>query len=89
MFETSFLQQFVGDYDAPGLPWTIALSGGNSLQLQFPGAPVRKLIPSHGNRFDVQDLTGVSLEFKQGPDGQVQEIILYTPDSVSVIPKKK
>ena len=34
-------------------------------------------------------MTGVSLEFKQDAAGMAQEIILYTPDSVSVIPKKK
>jgi len=88
MFQTSFLRKFTGDYDAPGLPWTVALVG-DSLQLQFPGAPPRKLIPRHGTRFDVGDMTGVSLEFKQDTTGTTQEIVLYTPDTVSAIPKKK
>jgi CubicO group peptidase (beta-lactamase class C family) len=89
LFETTFLRRFVGEYDAPGLPWTVALAGENSLQLQFPGAPPRKLIPRHGTRFDVEDMTGVSLEFKQDTTGATQEVVLYTPDTVLAIPKKK
>jgi len=57
--------------------------------LQSPGAPPRKLIPRQGTRFDVENMTATSLEFKQDAAGTTQEIVLYTPDSVSVIPKKK
>ena len=89
MFETRFLQKFTGEYDAPGRPWTVALSGKDTLQLIFPGAPPRKLIPRHGTRFDVQDLTGITLEFKEDSGGQVQEVVVYTPDSASAVPKKK
>jgi len=88
MFDPTLLRKFTGEFDAPGLPWTIALAG-NSLQLQFAGAPPRKLIPRQGTRFDVEAMTGVSLEFKQDATGTTQEIVLYTPDSVSVIPRKK
>jgi hypothetical protein len=55
----------------------------------FPGAPPRRLIPRHGTRFDVQDVTGIMLEFKQDAAGQVQEVVAYTPDSALAIPKKK
>jgi hypothetical protein len=34
-------------------------------------------------------MNGVTLEFKQDPNGQVQEVVVYTPDSALVIPKKK
>jgi hypothetical protein len=88
MFETSFLRQFTGEYDAPGRPWTVALAGESELQLIFPGAPPRKLIPRHGTRFDVQDWTGVTLEFKQDAAGKTQEVVVYTPDSARVLPKK-
>jgi len=37
----------------------------------------------------VQDLTGVTLEFKQDGAGQVQEVVVYTPDSAFVVPRKK
>ena len=89
MFETSFLRQFTGEYDAPGQPWTVAMAGENALQLVFPGAPPRKLIPRHGTRFDLQDLNGVTLEFKQDSSGLAQEIVVYTPDSAFVVPRKK
>jgi len=38
MFETSFLRQFTGEYDAPGRPWNVALAGENALQLVFAGS---------------------------------------------------
>jgi CubicO group peptidase (beta-lactamase class C family) len=88
MFEKSFLRQFTGEYDAPERPWTVSLSGESGLQLIFPGAPPRKLIPRHGTRFDVQDWTGVTLEFKQDAAGRANEVVVYTPDSAFVVPRK-
>jgi hypothetical protein len=67
----------------------VALAGESALQLVFPGAPPRQLVPRHGTRFDVQDMNGVTLEFKQDATGQVQEVVVYTPDSALVIPKKR
>jgi hypothetical protein len=83
MFEPSFLRQFTGEYDAPARPWTVALAGESNLQLISPGAPPRKLVPRHGTRFDVQEITGMTLEFKQ------DEIVVYTPGSAFVVPRKK
>ncbi|MFN7993328.1 MAG: serine hydrolase [Bryobacteraceae bacterium] len=85
MFETSFLRPFTGDYDFPGQPATVQLAGESTLQLVFPGAPPRKLIPKHGTRFDLQDATGVTVEFKP----ETQEMVVYTPDSALVVPRKK
>jgi hypothetical protein len=89
MFETSFLRQFTGVYDSPGQPMTVALAGENTLQLVFPGRPPRKLIPRHGTRFDVDEQTGVTLEFKLDASGQAQEMVIYTPDSAFAVPRKK
>lgn len=83
MYETSFLKQFSGDYDFPGQAVTISLSGETELQMTSPGAPARKLIPKRGTRFDLQGLTGVSIEFKPG------EAVVYTPGTAFVVPKKK
>jgi len=54
----------------------------------FPGQSPRRLIPRRGTRFDLQDLTGVSLEFRQDASGAVIEAVLYTPDSASVMKRK-
>ena len=89
MFETSFLRQFIGVYDSPGQPMTVALAGENTLQLVFPGKPPKKLIPKHGTRFDVDELTGVTLEFKLDGSGQAHEVVIYTPGSAFVVPRKK
>lgn len=82
MFETTFLRQFAGEYDTPGRILTVSLSGETALQAAFPGQPPLKLVPRHGTRFDLQELTGFSLEFKPG------ELIFYTPDNVFVVKKK-
>jgi CubicO group peptidase (beta-lactamase class C family) len=89
MFEASFLRQFTGEYDAPARPFAVALAGESTLQLVSPGSPPRKLIPRHGTRFDLQDLTGITFEFKQDAAGQVQEVVIYSPGSATVVPKKK
>jgi hypothetical protein len=89
MFDPSFLRQFTGDYDLPGQPWTVAMAGDTTLQLILPGAPPRKLIPRHGTRFDVQEFTGVTLEFTQDASGVTQELVVYTPDSAFAVPKRK
>jgi len=89
MFETSFLRQFTGEYDRPGRPWTVALAGESTLQLISPGAPPRRLIPRHGTRFDVQDVTGITLEFKQDAAGQAQEVVVYTDGSAFAVPRKR
>jgi hypothetical protein len=68
---------------------TVALAGENTLQLVFPGQPPKKLIPKHGTRFDVDELTGVTLEFKLDASGQAQEMVFYTPDSAFAVPRKK
>jgi Beta-lactamase len=54
----------------------------------FRGSPPRKLIPRHGTRFDIQDSTGITLEFKQDAAGKAQEVVVYTPDSAFVVPRK-
>jgi len=85
---STILLRFAALLVAVWLPLDAADTKG-TLQLIFPGAPPRKLIPRHGTRFDVQDLTGVTVEFKQDAAGQVQEVVVYAPDSTFVVPKKK
>ncbi len=89
MFETSFLRQFVGDYDAPGVAVTVSLAGESTLQWVNPGRPPRKLIPRSGTRFDLEGATGVTMEFKQGADGVATEVVIYTPGSAQVMPRKR
>ena len=88
MFEVAFLRQFTGTYDAGATGVNVVLVGDNSLELTTPGAPTRKLVPRRGTRFDIQGAVGVSVEFKQDASGKTQELVLYTPGSVSVIKKK-
>lgn len=89
MFARTFLEPFTGAYDMPAQPMTVTLAGEDTLQIVFPGSPPRKLVPRRGTRFDVDELTGVSIEFKSDAAGQVQEAVIYTPGAALAVPRKK
>lgn len=87
MFETTFLKQFVGDYDVPGSTLSITLQG-NTLVAASPGSPVLQLLPKHGTIFNVRTRPGTSVEFKKDSSGKVIEVVLATPESAFVFKRK-
>ena len=88
MREKAFLEAFVGQYELPGNVLNIALQGEHSLVAHTPGQPVRGLTPRSGTLFDVQGLSGVSIEFKMDASGKVTEAVFYQGGSALVIKKK-
>ncbi len=87
MFDTAFLQQFVGDYDLPGNTLSVALQG-NTLVSSTPGSPVRPLVPKHGTTFAIKTQPGTLVEFRRDPSGKVTELVLETPESSFVFKRK-
>src|SRR5258708_32879686 len=73
--ERSFIEAFTGQYELPGspTPFTVSLRGEHTLILSSPGSPDIELIPKRGTTFDLEDQSGVSLEFKRDPGGKVVE----------------
>jgi CubicO group peptidase (beta-lactamase class C family) len=82
MYERTFLEPFIGDYDVPGSTWTAALEGESKLALTRPGMPALALRPKHGTTFEIESLPGETIEFHE------KEMVLYTPDGVLVFKKK-
>jgi CubicO group peptidase (beta-lactamase class C family) len=88
MRERSFLEAFTGQYDLPGTELNISLRGDHTLVAATPGQPARELIPRHGTLFDLQGLSGVSIDFKSDASGKVIEAVFYQGGSTLVIKKK-
>jgi CubicO group peptidase (beta-lactamase class C family) len=88
--ERAFIQAFVGQYAAPGepVPTTVALRGDHTLVLTHPGSPDRELLPKRGTSFELQGLTGFTLEFHRDASGKVTEAIMHTPDTTTVLKRK-
>jgi hypothetical protein len=72
----------------PGNLLNIALRGEHVLVANTPGQPARELIPRRGTLFDVQGLSGISIEFKADASGKVTEAVFYQGGSALVIKKK-
>ncbi len=87
MFEVTFLQPFVGDYELPGNTLSISLHG-NTLVASTPGSPVLILVPKHRTVFDIQTIPDTSIEFKQDSSGKVTEAVLATSGPTLVFRRK-
>lgn len=83
----SFLEPFVGAYEAMGLTVTVAFKGDDTLILTVPGQPTYELEPARGTTFDLKGLTGYSVEFKQEGDA-VTQMVVYQPDGTFVATRK-
>jgi hypothetical protein len=88
MREKSFLEPFTGQYELPGTVLNVVTRGDHTLVANTPGQPARELIPRHGMLFDLQGLSGVSIEFKTDASGKIVEAVFYQGGSALVIKKK-
>jgi len=88
MREKSFLLGFTGQYELPGSVLTVAFRGEHTLIASTPGQPPRELIPRQGTLFEVQGISGASIEFKTDASGKVTEAVFSQGGTVSVIKKK-
>ncbi|HZT41525.1 MAG TPA: serine hydrolase [Chthonomonadaceae bacterium] len=80
MRERAFLEPFAGEYEIGGITIAVALQGDGTLLLIGPGQPPRELMPVRGTKFDVQGLSGFSVEFQKDPAGAVTGVALYQPN---------
>jgi CubicO group peptidase (beta-lactamase class C family) len=71
------LEPLTGQYQLTGPPLTVALRDGGKLVLEAPGQAPRELVPVRGLLFNVQGVTGASVEFKKDAAGVVTELVLY------------
>jgi CubicO group peptidase (beta-lactamase class C family) len=78
------LERLAGQYQLAGPALTVSLREGNKLFLEPPGQTPRELIPVRGLLFNVQGLTGVSVEFKRDAAGAITEMVLHQPQGSAV-----
>ncbi len=78
------LERLAGQYQLAGPALTVSLREGNKLFLEPPGQTPRELIPVRGLLFNVQGLTGVSVEFKPEAAGAITEMVLHQPQGSAV-----
>jgi CubicO group peptidase (beta-lactamase class C family) len=81
MYQLSFLQQFVGEYDLLGLTVTVALSK-DKLTLTVPGQPTYELEPYRGTEFNLKGQPGYSVRFL------AKEVVFIQPGAVLTAKKK-
>ena len=81
LFDSEYLQQFVGKYQLATQILTISLKG-NSLTLFIPGGEELDLVPQVGDEFILKQVKIISLSFKIDADGKVVALELFQPDGV-------
>jgi CubicO group peptidase (beta-lactamase class C family) len=88
--ERKFIEPFTGEYEIQGspVPLKVSLRGENSLILSLPGQPDYKLNPKRGTTFELADVKGITIEFKQDQTGRVTEAALNQLGRVFVLKKK-
>ena len=72
----SFLEPLAGQYAHGGLVYTVAIEGENALVLLAPGQPKYHLVPRRGTAFDVEELSGFSMEFRLDASGKATEAVM-------------
>lgn len=84
----SFLEPLAGQYTVGAVTATVSIEGEKTLVLVVPGQPKYVLIPRRGTTFDLQGLSGFSIEFRTDASGKVAEAVMYQPDTTLVMKRK-
>ena len=87
--EKGFLAQFAGVYDLQKTPMTVALKGEKRLTATIEGQPEYVLVPYQGTEFNLEGLSGFSVEFQQDEDGQWTQAIVTQPGVVFVAKRRQ
>ena len=87
--ERSFLEPLVGQYAHGGLVYTVSIEGENMLVLLVPGQPKYHLVPRRGTTFDLEELSGFSMEFRLDASGKATEAVMYEPGTTFVVKRVK
>ncbi|UCG87750.1 MAG: serine hydrolase [Gemmatimonadota bacterium] len=85
--DPSYLGQFVGVYELAGQDGTIELRG-DVLTLIVSGQPPYRLVPTREMNFDIEGLSGFSIEFRKTGDS-VSELVAHQPNGTFVAKRKQ
>jgi CubicO group peptidase (beta-lactamase class C family) len=84
--DPDYLGQFVGEYELAGQTGTVELRG-DVLTLIVPGQPSYSLVPTREMHFDLEGLSGFSMEFRKTGD-RVTELVAHQPNGTFVAKRK-
>ena len=87
MTETSFLSQFVGEYEITGLPNMKVSLKGNQLFMSVANQPDYELVAYKDTEFNLKILPGFSVKFNLDESG-VTSAVLSQPNGVFTVNKK-
>lgn len=76
--DEAYLEQFIGEYEVPGMTLDVTLKDGN-LILTVPGQPPYTLEPVREGRFNFRDHDGFGVVFSMDDDGDVIGAVLIQP----------
>ena len=80
--DPAFLGKLTGRFILMGIPLIVSLKGQDQLIASVSGQPAMELVPYRDTTFHVKGVTGVSLTFKLGESGTVEEIEFVQPGAV-------
>jgi len=78
--DASSLDRFVGEYTLGGATVKVYTKGGDVLYLFVPGQPEYELYATGENTFSLKIIEGYNLEFNDGADGKVEELVFIQPN---------
>ncbi|HVS16561.1 MAG TPA: serine hydrolase [Thermoanaerobaculia bacterium] len=81
LFETAYLERFVGVYELSGQNVVVSRQG-ERLTVALPGQPIYRLSPVREGQFELDGLAGFSLEFLVGEDGAVTGARFVQPNGI-------
>jgi hypothetical protein len=84
--DPEYLAQFVGQYELADQTGAVELRG-DVLTLIVPGQPPYNLVPTREMHFDLEGLSGFSLEFRK-TDDRVTELVARQPNGTFVAKRK-
>jgi hypothetical protein len=88
MTKRSFLEPFVGEYEAMGQELKISIKGENTLVASGLGMTDMELVPYHGTEYTLKAASNISLTFQKDENGKVTEVVIKQP-GISLPAKRK
>ena len=82
------LKNYVGEYELSGITAKIYLKGDETLFLFVPGQPEYELLATGLHKFSIKSLEGFKLEFIEGENKTINEVLFIQPNGTFKAIKK-
>jgi CubicO group peptidase (beta-lactamase class C family) len=84
----SFMEPFVGEYEAMGQVLQVTIKGENTLVASGLGMTDMELVPYHGTEYSLKAASSISLTFQNVENGKAMEVVIKQP-GISLPAKRK